>query len=63
MPRTDAGTQIALRVPPQALKRADALIAKLARDTTIAALGQVTRSTVLKVALMRGIELLEHEYK
>ena len=63
MARGDGGTQIALRIPSQALKRADALIPKLARNTTISALGHVTRSTVMKLALMRGLELLEQEYK
>jgi hypothetical protein len=45
------------------LRRADALIPKLSRTPTLAALGRVTRSTVLKLALMRGLDALEQDHK
>lgn len=59
----EAGTQISIRVPPDALRRAEALRSKIARDRTVSALGKVTRSTVLKLAMMRGLEVLEIENK
>jgi len=53
---------IALRVPPDLLRRADALKGSLARDATLAAvLGRITRTTVLRLALTRGLDLLEQE--
>jgi len=39
------------------------LRSKIARDRTVSALGKVTRSTVLKLAMMRGLEVLEIENK
>lgn len=57
------GKPISFRVPPEALRRADALTPRIARNRTVAALGGVTRSTVLKLALMRGLDVLEQEFK
>lgn len=59
----EAGTQIAIRVPPDALRRADTLRPRLARDQTLGALGKVTRSTVLKLAMVEGLAVLEQRYK
>jgi hypothetical protein len=61
--KTSVMTQVALRIPTEALKRADALIPKVARDSTVAALGEITRSTILKLAVMRGLDALEKEHK
>jgi hypothetical protein len=58
-----AGVQISIRVPSDALKRADSLRSKVGKDKNVAALGKVTRSTVLKLAMIRGLEQLEREYK
>lgn len=59
----EGGTeQITIRVNKDALKRADALARKVAKDSGVAALGRVTRSTVLKLAIARGLEALEAEY-
>jgi hypothetical protein len=55
--------QISIRVPPEALRRAEALRSKIARNRTVLALGKVTRSTVLKLAMMRGLDVLESEHK
>lgn len=57
------GVQISIRVPKDALKRAETLRSKVAKDKTLAAVGKVTRSTVLRLAFMRGLEALEREYK
>lgn len=55
--------QITLRVPPEAVRRAEKLVPRVAADRTFAALGRITRSTVLNLALMRGLDALEQEYK
>ena len=51
-----------LRLQPALLARAEALVPLLADDTRLAGLGTVTRSTVLRVALARGLDALEAEY-
>ena len=51
-----------LRLQPALLARAEALVPLLADDTRHAGLGNVTRSTVLRVALARGLDALEAEY-
>lgn len=58
----EAGAQIAVRLPGETIRRMDALRTKLAKDATVGALGRVTRSTVLKLALARGLDALEQEY-
>ncbi len=59
MTRNDV--QIVLRLPKVIRDRADALIPSLESNPTIAALGKVTRSKVLRLALVRGLEVLESE--
>jgi hypothetical protein len=54
---------LSVRVSPDLLKRADRLIAKLGRDKSVTTIGNVTRSTVVKLALLRGLDALEAEYK
>ena len=54
---------LSVRVSPEVLKRADRLIPKVGRDRAVTAIGNVTRSTVVKLALMRGLDALESEYK
>lgn len=60
--KTAIPTQIALRVTTDVLDRADALAARVSKDPKMA-LGTVTRSNVLRLALLRGLESLEAEYK
>lgn len=55
--------QTALRLTPDIYKRTDALQSKMAKDKTLDTLGEVTRTTVLKLAVLRGLEVLEREYK
>jgi hypothetical protein len=58
-----AGPLLSVRVSPEMLKRADRLIPKVSRDPAVTTIGRVTRSTVVKLALMRGFDALEQEYK
>ena len=51
--------QTALRLPGEFLTRADKLCAKISRDPMM----RVTRSAVLKMAIGRGLDALEAEYK
>lgn len=57
------GPLLSVGVAPEVLKRADRLIPKIGRDPAVTTIGNVTRSTVVKLALMRGLEALEAEYK
>jgi hypothetical protein len=56
MPET---TIITLRLPQSLVDRADKLIDQLARDEEALLLGRVSRSIVLRLAVLRGIEVLE----
>jgi hypothetical protein len=58
-----ASVQLVLRVQADIAKRADELKPRVTRDRNLAAVGRITRSTVLKLALLRGLEVLEREYK
>lgn len=53
---------LSVRVPPDLLKRADRLVAKLGRDARVTAIGAVSRSTIINLAIVRGLESLEAEY-
>ena len=61
--KQEPGSLVGLRVAPDILKRADKLLPKLAGDRTLATVGRITRSTVLKLALVRGLDVLEAEHK
>ncbi len=61
--REEGSIQIVLRVQGSVAKRADDLLPKIARDPHLAAAARITRSTVLKLALLRGLEILERENK
>jgi predicted DNA-binding protein len=54
-----SAAQTALRLPGQFLARADRLSVKIGKDPML----RVTRSTVLKMAIGRGLDALEAEYK
>jgi len=51
-----------VRLPRDFVKRLDALAPRLEKVPTLAALGPLTRSKVLRLALARGIEILESEH-
>ena len=54
--------QIAIRVPEELVERADALVEAIAADPELSAFGRVTRSSVLRLALLRGLATLEEEH-
>lgn len=57
-PKTEAETatmQVAIRLPREAVRRAEAIGAKSKIS--------VTRTNVLREAVMRGLDVLEREYK
>jgi len=55
--------QISVWVMVEDLRRADRLIPRLAKDRLLATSGRITRSTVLRFALTRGLDVLEQEHK
>ncbi len=57
-----AATQIALRVSADIVDRADALVARIGKNPKMA-VGRVTRTSVLKLAIARGLDVLEREHK
>ena len=54
--------QTSIRIPEEFVKRADVLARKLARTPRFVALGEMTRSKVLRLAIAIGIEELEAEH-
>lgn len=54
--------QVAIRLPKDFLDRATALTTKMADDGELRA-WRITRMAVLRVALQRGLEVLEREYE
>jgi len=53
--------QTALRIELELLNRAALLVPVLRQDPLVRALGQVSRSSVLRIALAKGLDLLENE--
>lgn len=54
--------QISLRLPADFLERAESLVAAIASVPDFAAIGEVNRSKVLRLAITRGLEALEAQY-
>jgi hypothetical protein len=52
-----------LRLTQDLLERADALIAVMAADPEVRALGMPTRTAVLRLAIARGLKHLERQYQ
>jgi hypothetical protein len=57
-----AKTPTQLRLTHDLLERADALIAVMAADPEVRALGMPTRTAVLRLAIARGLRDLECQY-
>lgn len=57
MPKDDTSPPIALRLPPELLKRADVLAKRMAKDPMYQ-LHRVSRSFVLRLAVAEGLEAL-----
>lgn len=67
MPKKAEGSTLAseratLRITPDVNTRADALVSALSRDAAMRGFTRVTRSVVLKRALLLGLEQLEKQY-
>jgi hypothetical protein len=56
-------TPTQLRLTHDLLDRADALIARMAADPEVRALGLPTRTAVLRLAIARGLRDLEGQYQ
>jgi hypothetical protein len=56
-------TPTQLRLTQDLLERADALIAVMAADPEVRALGLPTRTAVLRLAIARGLQDLERQYQ
>jgi hypothetical protein len=56
-------TPTQLRLTHDLLERADALIAIMAADPEVRALGMPTRTAVLRLAIARGLRDLERQYQ
>jgi hypothetical protein len=52
-----------LRLPRDLLRRAEALVPVLAEDPELRALGRMTKTAVLRLALVHGLEALEQRYR
>ena len=52
----------AIRMSESLLRRADLLVSKMSRDEEVRAIGRITRSSVLRLAIAQGISGLETKY-
>lgn len=58
----EESTTVQLRLPASLIEQADALIELLSHDRDLSAAGRITRATVLRLAVARGLEDLAREY-
>ena len=56
-------TPLSVRIPDDLAKRLDRLVPKMHKHATFSTIGRVSRSSVVKLALLRGVEQLEAEFK
>ena len=54
--------QVVIRLPADLMRRLDELIATLESEPHLASASRVTRSTVARLALARGLAALESEH-
>jgi hypothetical protein len=59
----DESMSIQLRLPASLIEQADALIDVLSRDRDLSAAGRITRATVLRLAVARGLDDLERTFR
>jgi hypothetical protein len=57
------GVPVSVRVPPDLAKRLDRLVRRIAKDPSVGALGIINKSSVVKLALLKGVEALETQYR
>lgn len=62
MPTSAAMKTIPVRLPPALVDRLDAVTPAAAAAPELATAGKVTRSDVLRLAVLKGLEQLEAEY-
>jgi hypothetical protein len=55
--------QVVVRLPEALVDRLDRLVAPLSVDSDLASAARVTRSTVARLALSRGLAVLESEHQ
>lgn len=55
-------TQVVVRVPGSLLKRIERLVRLVGKDKELSAFGRVSRSSVVRLALVRGVEDLEKQF-
>lgn len=53
---------IPIRLPPELVEWADRLVPLVAKDPKVTTLGRVSRSSVLRMALLAGLEAVEKQY-
>jgi hypothetical protein len=53
------GVPVTVRIPAELVKRLDRLKAKVGKDPTLTTFGRVSRSSVVKLAILKGVEVLE----
>lgn len=61
MSRQSTYKQTSLRLPEDFLDRADTVLEGMANDKRFMAFGTMTRADVLRLALQRGLDVLESE--
>lgn len=54
-------TIVTLRLPKSLVERADALIPQLREDEQMVVVGRVSRSIVLRLAVLKGLAALEEQ--
>lgn len=54
-------TIVTLRLPQSLVDRADSLMAHLQGDEQMLMMGRLSRSVVLRLAVLKGLELLEQQ--
>ncbi len=63
MPTARDLAHLTLRLPHAHVARLEALVPKIADAPELATVGRVTRSDVLRLAVLRGLAALEEEYQ
>ena len=54
-------TIVTLRLPKTLVERADALIPRLRDDDQLVVVGRISRSIVLRLAVLKGLEAMERD--
>ena len=53
---------VMLRLTPELLHRAEALVRRVAKDPDVTVVGRVSRSLVFRLAIQEGLAVLERRY-